>query len=575
MFRSADEWRAAVERVAGDVADLRADVADGWRVTDGDDLAAVLERYERVMRDVEAVETYARLRRWANLHDEASRKRASRAGNLAREANRIDDLLRRAIREPPAEAIRRLVAETDRLERYAHYLDTVLREAPHARTAEVEAVIEAYEPVASAPRDVYGVLTSTEIGTATVALDGQEVALSGGTYVQLMRQGDRAVRRRAYERLRSKLGEYRTTLATLYKHHVQAAETRAAVRNYDSALAATLDADGVSRAAYDTVLTTVRDNLDLHYEHLAFKRRRLGLDRLRMWDRHVPTVDSEPPSVPYDRAIEYVVDAVAPLGETYRSTLADGLADGWVDAFPREGKRARAFSDRPYDGHPYVLVNYRDDLDSLYTLAHELGHAMHAELATGRQPYVYAAIPDFASEVASTVHEILLTRHLLAVLEDDRVRRHVLDRHVEMLRNRVFRHAMMALFERDAHAEVRARGVTFDDDLDETYEGLLAEFYAPVELDADAALGWLKVEHLFSSHQLYEYCVGISVALTVVDGVLDGSPDPYLAFLRAGTSEYPRSLLERVGVDLASPTPVETALERYEWLLDELVALEP
>jgi oligoendopeptidase F len=294
-----------------------------------------------------------------------------------------------------------------------------------------------------------------------------------------------------------------------------------------------------------------------------------------MWDLYVSLTDDEY-ELPYERACEHVIDAVAPLGDDYQERVREGLQSGWVDVYETAGKRSGAYSGGTYDTDPYILMNYQDDVASLYTLAHELGHSLHTQLRSESQPYVYGGTDIFIAETASTVNEALLTQHLLENADDDRLRRHALNEQLERFRSTLYRQTMFAAFERAAHDHVENDGALTPGWLDRCYRELKADFYAPATADDRIAREWMRIPHFYRAFYVYQYATGLSAATALAEAVLeDGEParERYLTMLRRGDSAYPLDLLADAGIDMTTAAPIETALDRYDAALDEMAAL--
>ena len=292
---------------------------------------------------------------------------------------------------------------------------------------------------------------------------------------------------------------------------------------------------------------------------------------------YAPIADGESPDLEYDRAKEYVIEAVEPLGDAYRDRMAEGLESRWVDVYETANKQSGAYSGGTYDSQPYILMNYQDDIASMYTLAHELGHSMHSELTSDAQPYVYSGYEIFVAEVASTVNEALLTRHLLETVDDERFRRHVLDEYLERFRSTLFRQTMFASFEHRAHELERAGEALTPDRLDELYRELKTEYYDSAAVDERIAREWMRIPHFYRAYYVYQYATGISAANAIVDLIEsegESAAADYREFLRSGSSAYPLELLETAGIDMSTAEPVEAAIERYEEMLGEFESLK-
>jgi oligoendopeptidase F len=295
-----------------------------------------------------------------------------------------------------------------------------------------------------------------------------------------------------------------------------------------------------------------------------------------MWDLYMPMTDSESPTVEYEEARDHIVEALGALGEDYQSRVADGFESRWVDVYENRGKQSGAYSGGTYDTQPFILMNYQDDVSSMYTLAHELGHSLHSQYTSENQPYVYSGYEIFVAEVASTVNEALLTHHLLETVEDPQFRRHVLNEYLERFRSTLYRQTMFAEFEHRAHEMVEEGGALTPDTLDELYGDLKAEYYAPAAVDDRIAREWMRIPHFYRAYYVYQYSTGISAAVALANDIVqEGEPAAkrYREFLERGSREYPLELLDHAGVDMRSPDPIESALSTYDDHLDEMEAL--
>jgi oligoendopeptidase F len=575
VFESVDEWEAAFEGVEARLDDLA--VYEGRVTADGDTLLEFLEFRDEVAADLERVAVWARLRKDEDTRDQTYQALVNRVNSLASRYSSAVSFFEPAVQSLDSDELDRMVAETPGLEVYDHYLDDIHRLKPHTRSAEVENVLAELSEVTGASGDVYSMLLNADLSFPSVAdSDGDEVEITLNNFTTLLRQSDRTLRRRAHEAVYETFAEYSNTITTAYRNSVTTDVKLARVRNYDTAREASLNGPNVPVEVYDTLVETVRDNLGPLHRHTQLKRRHLGVDDLQMWDLYVPLADGDPPEVTWPEAKEYVTEAVAPLGEEYQRRLAEGLESQWVDVYENRGKRSGAYSGGAYDTQPFVLMNFQRDPESLFTTAHELGHSMHSLLTSEHQPYVYADYEIFTAEVASTVNETLLTRHLLDTVEDDRFRRFVLDQYLERFRSTLFRQTLFADFEHQAHAIVEDDGALTADRLDDIYRELKTEFYEPAVVDDHVEREWMRIPHFYSAYYVYQYATGISAAVSLARGILEeGEPaaERYLEFLRKGGRKYPIDLLETAGVDVRSADPVEDAIEVYDDYLDEIAAL--
>ncbi|PSP93509.1 oligoendopeptidase F, partial [Halobacteriales archaeon QS_1_68_44] len=470
LYADDEEWETAYAEVEERLDELS--VYEGRVTEDAGTLREVLALRESIMREVANVAAYARMRRDEDTTNQTYQALAARAQSLSADASSAASFIEPELQSVDRESIDGLIENNPELAAYDHYFDDTLRMKPHTRSAEIEELLADLGEVTGAAGEVYNMLTNADVEFPAVDVDGEPRRITLSNFTTLQKHPDRDVRRRVYEAFYDEWAEYRNTVGTAYENSVTADEKLAAARNYETAREAALDGPNVPASVYDTLVETVEANLDVLHRHAELKRDCLGVDELRMWDLYAPLAGEEGPDIEYDRAREYVVDAVEPLGAAYRDRMAEGLDSRWVDVYETANKQSGAYSSGTYDSQPYILMNYQDDVASMYTLAHELGHSMHSELTSEAQPHVYSGYEIFVAEVASTVNEALLTHHLLETVDDEAFRRHVIDEYLERFRSTLFRQTMFASFEHRAH-ELSADGEALTPDrLDELYRGL-------------------------------------------------------------------------------------------------------
>jgi len=575
LYASDEDWEAAYEEAEELIEDLSA--YEGRATEDAATLLATLETYEELMRTVSNVAAYARMRRDEDTTDDTYQALTARSQSLSSEASSAASFLDPELQDLDYDDIEAMIETEPDLEPYEHYFDDVLRMKDHTRSAEVENLLAELGEVTGAPGEVYNMLANADMEFPTVEdPDGDQQPITLNNFTTLQKHPDREFRQRVYEAFYDEWETVRNAVGTAYKNAVKTDVKMASARNYDTAREAALDGPNVPVEVYDTLVDTVHDNLDTLHRHADLKRQSIGADELRMWDLYVPLVQEESPEIEYDQACKYVTEAVAPLGDDYQSRLADGLDSRWVDVYETEHKQSGAYSGGTYDSQPFILMNYQDDVESMYTLAHELGHSMHSEYTSEEQPYVYSGYEIFVAEVASTVNETLLTHHLLDTVEDERLRRHILNEYLERFRSTLYRQTMFAEFEHRTHEMSEAGEPLTPDRLDDLYRDLKGDYYEPAVLDDRIAREWMRIPHFYRAFYVYQYATGISAAVALVDEILDeGEPaaERYIDFLRSGSRQYPLELLRDAGVDMASPDPVESALSTYSDYLDEFAEL--
>lgn len=573
IFGTDDEWEAAYHEAAERVEDL--DAYEGRITESGETLLEALELRDDLMRRVGTVTAYARMRSDEDTRDQAYQAMSIRAQSLHADAASAASFIEPAIQSLDPDELDAMRAQTPGLDAYAHYLDDVMRLKPHTRSTEIEELLSDLGEVLGAANDAYSMLLNADMTFPTVDRDGEPIEITQSNFTKLLKATDRPFRQTVHEEFYSRLEAVRNTVGSTLKNSIKTDVKLARARHYETAREAAMDHANIPEEVYDTLVQTVRDNLHTLHRHVELKETALDLDTIRMWDLYMPVPDSPSPTISYDEATEHVIDAVAPLGATYKTLVSDGLASRWVDVYENRGKQSGAYSGGTYDTQPFILMNWQDDVTSMFTLAHELGHSLHSELTSQHQPYVYSQYEIFVAEVASTVNETLLTHHLLDTIDDDDFRLHVLNEYLERFRSTLYRQTMFADYEHQLHTLSEDDDPLTPDRFDALYADLKAEFYEPAAIDDAIKREWMRIPHFYYNYYVYQYATGISAAVAIVDRILnDGdAADDYLAALKMGGSAYPLEIIERAGVDMTSSTPIETAIDEYDRQLDEMAAI--
>lgn len=556
LFETPEQWRTTLERTS---ERLNAVSVGPEVVTDGSKLAALLARFESTMQAVERVVAYAKLQRDVAVDDERAKERLSQARSLARDANSVNTDLERAIAKIGRDGVDTLVAESDALVPYQAYLHGVCRRVTDGAT---ESTLDELETALSAPRRIYRAAVESMLEMPTIQVDGQDVPISSSNFMEYQHHPDREIRRRSYRALHNALGEVKPVIAAAQQYHFATMAGRAKVRGFDDTRSAHLHRNAIPTVVHDRLLDRIRSSLEPLHRHLRLQRRVLDVDDLRPWDLHA-RVHTEQPSLSYDKVKTHLLAAAEMLGDRYAEVVTSLFDDRRIDVHEHRGKRSGAYTRSLHGDRPYVLLNYQSDLQSAFTLAHEVGHAVQATLAAEAQWYVYADMHDPISEVPSIVTEIVFARQLIDEADSAPLRRRAREEYVFRLRNLLFRHAMLGSFDHCCQRRIADRGPGTAAVLDDRYRAALDEFYAPVVLDEDAASGWLRRRSLASPYDAYEYCFGTCVALKVADDIGEGTVQPFLEFLRLGSSTDSMTLLERLGVDPIDGDFVDSAVERY------------
>lgn len=476
------------------------------------------------------------------------------------------------------ETLTRFYAEQPELATYRRPIERVRRRRAHILSPECEALLANAGEMADSPDAIFGVFHNADLRFPAVTDGaGAEQPLTDATFVPLLQSGDRTLRRNTFETYYATLGGYRNTLAATLDAQFKQLRFFANARRYPSTLDAALDATEVPVSVYDSLIESVHANLDMMYRYVALRRRLLGVDELHMYDVYTPIVPDVAEEILFEQAKATVLDALAVLGEDYTAMLREGFDHRWLDVYPNVGKRGGAYSSGIARPHPYVLLNQTDDLDSQFTIAHEMGHAMHSYLSCKHQPVCTSDYVIFVAEVASTCNEVLLMRHLLNKSTDKRERAYLINHFLDQFKGTVYRQTMFAEFEREL-GRMAERGETLTADaLDEKYLALNRLYFGPGMIsDAQIALEWARIPHFYYNYYVFQYATGFSAAVALADRILrEGEPAvaDYKRFLSGGSSTDPISLLKLAGVDMSTPAPVDAALAMFGELVDELDAL--
>jgi len=475
------------------------------------------------------------------------------------------------------EELDRFYTEEPRLERYRRMLTNMRRRKAHILSPAEEKLLAAAGEMASAPDDVYGMFADADIAFAdAVDAQGNTHTLRQGTFVSLEESADRVLRQSAYENLYSAFRQFKNTAAGLLNAQNKQLKFYAEARKYASAFEAALDRTNVPTSVYLNLIEAVHQNLDKMHRYVRLRKKLLGLDELHFYDIYTPLLADVDKHIPIEEAKQTVYDALAPMGEEYRAVIKHGFVNRWIDVYPTEGKRSGAYS-AGAQVHPYVLLNHTGTLDSQFTLAHEMGHAMHSYLSNKHQNPVDANYVIFVAEVASTCNEALLMEYLLAKTTDKKERAYLVNHYLDQFKGTLYRQTMFAEFELNI-GRMAAEGKTLTADvLCAEYKRLNEMYYGPdMVVDDYIAMEWARIPHFYYNYYVFQYATGYSAAIALSRKILDGGEaalKDYLGFLSGGCSNSPIDLLKGAGVDMTSPEPVDQALALFGKLLDEMEEL--
>ncbi|PWL94730.1 MAG: oligoendopeptidase F [Clostridiales bacterium] len=475
----------------------------------------------------------------------------------------------------PEEKIFKFISEEPDLSAYEFLLKAMLREKKHVLTASEENILAQMSEVTGATNDVFKMLNNADMTFGSVIdEDGDEVTLTHGNYITFMESHDRNLRKKAFTNMYEAYKKLNNTLATNYNYNVKTDVVSSRIRKYDSSLAAALNGGNIPLSVYHNLIKEVHEYLPVVHRYMSLRKKALGVDHLKMYDVYVPLVETPKKNISFEEAVEIMAEGLAPLGEEYIKQVRNGIKDGWIDVYENQGKTSGAYSFGAYDSMPYILLNYTNTLKDVFTIVHEMGHSMHSYYTRNSQPYTYGDHSIFTAEVASTVNESLLIKHLLATEKDENMRKYLLNYYIEEFRTTLFRQTMFAEFELLAHEEIEKGGVLTAGWLNDTYNKLNDMYFGPeMEDDGYIRYEWSRIPHFYRGFYVYQYATGYSAATAISEKILsEGSKarDNYIEFLKSGSSNYPVELLKIAGVDMASPKPVKMAMETFKSLVDEL-----
>lgn len=568
IFESDDAWRAALKAAEASVASL-ADIP-GTLGQSAEALKAGLDRIYAASEGAERVYAYAMLKKSEDGGDPARQEMESRAVSMVVALQTATAFVNPEILAIPKRKLSAWMKD-ESLRIYRHMIEDIARNRAHTLDHKGEKLLAMLGDAALTPENVHEMLTNVDMRFPPVHDEnGAEVPLTHGSFGVYRVSRSQAVRREAFEAYFGEYARYANTMAATYAGAVKLDCFNAAARGFESACAAALFGNNVPVSLYDNLIEAVHAALPAMREYIELRKERLGLDVLNLYDLYAPIVDDVKIDMPYSDARKVVKAALKPLGDEYQALLNRAFDEKWIDVYENEGKHSGAYSMGVYGAHPYVLLNYTGELDDAFTLAHELGHAMHSYFSDRAQPYASHDYTIFVAEVASTVNEVLLTRYLLSVEKDAARRAMVLNHFLEGFRTTIFRQALFAEFERQAHALYEQGAPLTAEALNGLYHELTAKYYEGCEINDFCDVEWARIPHFYTAFYVYQYATGFSSAVAIADRILKtGDASDYLKFLTTGGSDYPIEELKIAGVDLTKPQPVEDALRVFADTLKE------
>ncbi len=574
LFKNDSDWEDALLQIGRDADSVAR--FQGRLGESAETLLAALKAYEALWKNVELVDNYASLMHNADEGDERATDMEGRANMASTDASARLSFFDSELTAIPQEKISEWI-ERDDFRDYKIFIQKLLRAREHILSAKEERILALQGESALTAYKTFSVMENVDLNNlfGSVEVDGKKLPLTQTTWTEFLENPDRAVREKTYKQFYGVFEQHQNTLANLYAGSVNQDVFESRARGYKSSLDAALFANKVSENVYRNLIETVHKNFPALHKYYSIRKRVLGVEELRHYDVYVPLVKDVQTKTSYDEAVEICRAALAPLGSEYTDTLCAGLKGGWVDRYENRGKRSGAFSSGAYTGYPYILLNYKDSIiRDVFTIAHEGGHSMHSYYSAKSNPFMQYNYTIFEAEVASTFNEELVFRHLLKNAEDSAMKNYLLAMRASDILATLHRQTMFAEYELKCHELVEGGTPLSAPLLRKTYRDLLEQYFGPEMHFEDASdMEGLRIPHFYSAFYVYKYATGISAALALAERVCSGGKserDDYFAFLKSGGSRYPIESLKVAGVDMESPAPIQSALDKFSQIVDEL-----
>ena len=575
IFETDQKWEEELALLTEDTKEAAS--LEGHLLDSAKSLLNITERYLDLSRRLEKLYVYAHMKNDQDTRVAKYQEYYAKAMTLYSQLDQVFSFYEPEFMAITEEQYQNFLAEEPNLQPYKHFFDKLLQNKEHVLSQREEELLAGAGEIFGAASETFAILDNADIVFPFVKdEDGNEVQLSHGVYMRLVESKNREVRRGAYEALYSTYEQYQHTYAKTLQTNVKVQNYRAKVRNYKSAREAALAANFVPESVYDNLVSAVRKHLPLLHRYLALRSKILGIPDLKMYDVYTP-LSSVEYSFTYEEALKKAEEALAVLGEDYLSRVKRAFSERWIDVYENQGKRSGAYSGGSYDTNAFMLLNWQDNLDNLFTLVHETGHSMHSSYTRETQPYVYGDYSIFLAEIASTTNENILTEKLLQEVQDDATRFAILNNFLDGFRGTVFRQTQFAEFEHAIHQADQNGEVLTSEFLNNLYADLNQEYYGLSKEDnPQIQYEWARIPHFYYNYYVYQYSTGFAAASALAEKIVHGSQedrDRYIDYLKAGKSDYPLNIMRKAGVDMEKEDYLNDAFAVFERRLDEFEAL--
>lgn len=573
IYSSDEEWEEDYEKASKKVEELKA--YEGTLADSSDAFLKALKELLVVSREASVVYTYAHLKSDQDTSNSEYQAMSNRAMTLITNARAASSWFEPELLSLDPEKIEAYFEENEELELYRHYIEEITENRKHVLSAEVEGLLAAAGEIFGGSTQTFSVLNNADIEFPKVKNEkGEEVQLSHGLYGQLLESKDREVRKGAFEALYEVYEGLENTFASTLQTNVKKNNYLAKTHHYDSARHQALSGNHIPESAHETLIEVVNDNLHLLHRYMELRKKLLSVEELNMYDLYVSMIGESSTSYEYEEAIEKTYEGLDVLGPEYREVLEKAFGNRWIDVVENKGKRSGAYSSGTYDTAPYILLNWHDSLNHLYTLVHELGHSVHSYFTRDNQPYVYGNYSIFLAEIASTTNENLLTDYLLENAETNEEKAQILNHYLDGFKGTVFRQTQFAEFEHLIHVEDAAGTPLTSEFMSEKYGELNKKYYGPaVKNTPGIEYEWARIPHFYMNYYVYQYATGFCAATALADRILEGEDhalEDYLTYLKSGSSDYPIEVMKKAGVDMTNKEYIQRAMKVFEDRLNQL-----
>ncbi|MGL4523176.1 MAG: oligoendopeptidase F [Bacilli bacterium] len=576
IFATDEDWQKQYETVASIIVQLSN--GQGTLGNSAMTLLTVLKKRDEIYESIGKLYTYAHMRSDQDASNAFYQGMNSKARTLYSQAASHSAWFVPELLTLSDVDLQRYFEENEQLRLYKQAISEIVREREHYLSKNEEEILALAANPLSASSSTFSMLNNAEIKFPSITdADGEEIQVTHGRYMTLLENKDRNVRKAAFDSMYSTYGQYKNTLAATLTGAVKKDNFYAKVRKYKNARECALSENDIPEVVYDQLIEAIHEHLPLLHRYVALRKQVMGLEELRMYDLYTPLVPEVEMKVTYEEAKNHLLEGLAPLGEDYIEILKEAFENRWVDVYENEGKRSGAYSSGTYGTNPYILMNWQNNVDNLFTLAHEFGHSVHSYLTRSNQPYVYGDYSIFVAEVASTTNEAILNDYLLKRTKSKQERMYLLNHFLEAFRATVFRQTMFAEFEHLIHEKDQAGEPLTAEALSAWYHELNVKYYGPsIVVDEEVGIEWARIPHFYYNYYVFQYATGFSAAMALSKRILeegDEAVQQYKEFLSAGCSAAPLDVLRHAGVDMTTETPIVEAMKIFEQYVDELEQL--